>query len=202
MRGVGRAAAGTVTLVTVVAVLAGCAGSSAESPRPHVALRGEKVLSTTASDFSLHDQHGRVVRLSGERGKVVLLTFLYTSCPDVCPTTAAALSVVVRTLGPERRDLRVLAVSVDPTGDTPQAVRRFTRRLRLPPEFHYLTGSRAHLKPIWQAYNLLVEPRNLERVDHSAYVLAIDRNGTPRAYYPHTPNVPAVVHDVRALLAE
>ena len=57
---------------------------------------------------------------------------------------------------------------------------------QLLPEFHYLTGTAADLKPIWQSYNLLIEVRSVERVAHSTYVLLIDRTGEPRLYYPST----------------
>jgi protein SCO1/2 len=73
-------------------------------------------------DCRLADQHGRVVHLAGLNGKVVLLTFLYTHCPDVCPLTASNLNAALLRLGPDRHAVEVLAVSVDPAGDTPNAV--------------------------------------------------------------------------------
>ena len=75
--------------------------------------------------FALRDQNGRLVQLDNQRGNVVLITFLYTHCPDVCPLTAEHLNQALRSLGTERTNVRVLAVSVDPRGDTPGAVRKF-----------------------------------------------------------------------------
>jgi len=97
--------------------------------------------------------------------------------------------------------VRVIAVSVDPANDTPGAVRAFVRSHSLLPQFHYLVGSRSDLLPVWQAYNLLVEARSVERVSHSAYVLLIDRTGRPRIYYRASVAAPAVLHDVRRYLA-
>ena len=71
-----------------------------------------------ARDFTLRDQSGRQVSLSGELGRWAVVTFLYTRCPDVCPLIAAQLNEVLRELGSARDRLRVLAVSVDPKGDT------------------------------------------------------------------------------------
>jgi protein SCO1/2 len=188
-------------MVATAALLgAGCGVSRSSSPSKQ-RLLGERALgSSIANDFALRDQDGRIVRLSRLRGKVILLTFLYTSCPDVCPLTAAVLGDVLRRLGSDRRSVRVIAVSVDPHGDTRSSVRAFISKLKLPPEFRYLTGTATQLRPVWQAYNLLVEPRNIERVTHSAFVLGIDENGDPRVFYRNVPDESAVLHDVRALL--
>ena len=124
------------SLAGAVAVTARAAGS----PPPFI---GPTLMHPAAPpDFALHDQHGGVVRLSKLHGKVVLLTFLYTHCPDVCPLTAANLNSVLTQLGLARKDVVVLAVSVDPKGDTPAAVNAFVRSHRLRPQFHYLTGTR------------------------------------------------------------
>ena len=94
-------------------------------------------------DIALRDQHGQMVRLSALRGKAVLLTFLYTHCPDVCPLTALNLNSALGLIGSQAKNVAVLAVSVDPQGDTPAAVRGFIRSHHLRAQFHYLTGSAA-----------------------------------------------------------
>jgi protein SCO1 len=153
-----------------------------------------------ATDFTLVDQHGSAVRLSAQRGRVVVLTFLYTSCPDICPITAATLGAASRLLGPLAPRMRILAVSVDPVNDTPQNVRRFITKLHLPVEFHYLTGTQAQLLRVWQSFNVLVERRNLERIDHGVPIVVIDTRGRPRVYFTHTATATAIAHDVRLLL--
>jgi protein SCO1/2 len=169
--------------------------------RPRLAVRGMPTLpGAVAEDFSLRDQTGRVVALSAQRGRLVLLTFLYTHCPDICPLIAENLNSVLRELGPRRSQVSVLAVSVDPVRDTPAAVRRFVKEHRLLPEFRYLTGSNSELRPIWQSYNLLVESRAPETVAHSAYVLLLDRRERPRLYYTSRFDESTLVHDVRRLL--
>ena len=111
----------------------------------------------------------------------MLLTFLYTRCPDVCPLLAANLNAVLRSLSPkERSGVRVIAISVDPAHDTPRAVGAFARTHALVPQFRYVIGSNSELQPVWQGYNVVVQPRNAEETEHSAYVLLIDRAGKPR----------------------
>ena len=88
---------------------------------------------------------GTPVTLAGQRGRYVLVTFLYTHCPDVCPLIAANLNAALRTLGAGTKHVRVLAVSVDPKGDTAAAVRAYRTRMHLLPQFRYLIGTRAEL---------------------------------------------------------
>jgi protein SCO1 len=144
-------------LGVVLATFTAAAGRAAGGPGPPFA--GPTLTHPAPPpDFALRDQYGHLVRLSALRGKVVLLTFLYTHCPDVCPLTANNLNSVLARLGPARADVRVLAVSVDPKGDTPTAVKAFIRSHRLRPQFHYLTGTEKVLRSIWRAYKVQAVP--------------------------------------------
>ena len=185
---------------------AGCGTSTharrSARPAEKSALIGAKVApGTTASDFSLRDQNGRRVRLSALHGKLVLLTFLYTHCVDICPLIANDLNRAVASLGHQASAVRILAVSVDPRGDTPRAVRTYIRAHRLGPQFLWLLGTRRQLAPVWQAYNVLVQPGG-ERVGHSTEILLIDRNGRPIRTYPSTVSVGVVAHDLRVLVRQ
>jgi protein SCO1/2 len=152
-------------------------------------------------DFTLRDQSGRAVHLRALRGKVVLLTFLYTKCPDVCPITAANLNTALQRLGGKRPRVVVLAVSVDPVGDTHASVLSFIRRHRLLPQFRYLTGRRATLEHVWHEYKIVTVRRRAGDVDHTLYTLLIDRSGAARVLFDVKVAPAAVVHDVRQLLA-
>jgi protein SCO1 len=153
-------------------------------------------------DFTLHDQSGEKVGMAAQRGKLVLLTFLYTHCPDVCPLIAQNLNQGLRMLGPARDDVRVLAVSVDPEGDTPKSVHAFAKAHHLLPQFHYLTGSRAELTKVWKAYDVAAVARDPELVDHSAYTMLVDRSGQGRVIYDSQVKAADVVHDVKLLLGD
>lgn len=127
------------------------------------------------ADFALREQRGELVRLSSRRGKVVLVTFLYTECPDVCPVIADNLNLALRELGSDRESVRVLAVS--------------------------LVGTREELEPVWKAYGVTAVARNPELVDHSSFTLLVDRQGLGRAVFDAAARPNAFVHDVRLLLA-
>jgi protein SCO1/2 len=151
-------------------------------------------------DFALRDQHGRIVRLSAQRGKVVVLTFLYTHCPDLCPLTAVHVQAALGRLGARRTGVSVLAVSVDPEGDTPAAVRRFVRTHRLGPQFHYLTAPRKTLSPLWREYNVTSVKVGGADPDHTLYVLLLDRRGRSRVLFDAQALPGALAHDIRLLL--
>jgi protein SCO1/2 len=158
-------------------------------------------MSTAA--FALHDQDGKLVRWADQRGRYTIVAFLYTECPDVCPLIAANLNEALRKLSPaERKRVRVLAISVDPKGDTPTAVRRFVKAHRLLPQFRYLTGSRAQLVPIWRDWHVGVNPGKLDTVDHSAYELLVDPEGRGRILYDAGVQWDDVLHDLRTLMDE
>jgi protein SCO1/2 len=188
-----RAAAGVTALALVIIPLAYAAGTptfagpTIKNPR-------------VPPEFQLRDQAGRIVDLAKQRGRVVLLTFLYTHCVDVCPLTAEHLQLALESLGRRRSDARVLAISVDPVGDTPSAVRHFIRVHRLGPQFHYLTGPRSTLRRIWTEYLVHSSSRTGGLVDHTLYTLLLDRSLKGRVLYDSTAKVSAIAHDLRILL--
>jgi protein SCO1/2 len=149
-------------------------------------------------DFRLRDQDGRLVSLRQFRGRVVVLTFLYTTCRDVCPLTATQIRGALDDLD---RPVPALAVSVDPRNDTPERAREFLFRRGLAHDrMRFLLGSRAQLQPIWKAYG--IRPQGAA-FDHSAYVLLIDRHGRQRIGFPVQELVPEdLAHDIRRLQAE
>jgi protein SCO1/2 len=185
----------------------GCGSSGTLEPQPKAAaspktpFAGHRLSGPgAAANFALRDQHGRLIRLSALRGKLVLVTFLYTHCTDICPLIAGQLNLALREMYHQRTSVRVLAVSVDPLGDTPSAVRRYVREHHLLPEFHYLVGKPAQLARIWQAYNVAVLQRNPESVGHSGYIYLLDRRGKPRVFYSAKVTAAQVAHDLRLLL--
>jgi protein SCO1/2 len=149
-------------------------------------------------DFALRDQDGRRVSLHQYRGRVVVLTFLYSTCQDTCPVTATTIRGALDELG---HDVPALAVSVDPAHDTPDAAEAFLVRRGLSGgRMRFLLGSRAQLEPIWKAYG--IQPQT-KRFEHSAYVLLIDRRGRQRISFPVTQLTDsALAHDIAKLERE
>jgi protein SCO1 len=153
-----------------------------------------------APPIALHDAEGRAVTLAGEHGRFVLVTFLYTHCPDVCPLIAQNLNTALTRLGADRSRVRVLAVSVDPKGDTPAAVRAYTKRMRLLPQFRYLIGSRANLRTVWSAWHVATLHPSPGVVSHVTYTALVDPRGSERVLYDASVRAKQVLHDLRVLM--
>ena len=160
-----------------------------------------------APEFTLPTTRGGEFKLSRHLGKVVALTFGYTSCPDVCPTVLAELSQLRMRLGAAAKRVQVVYVSVDPERDTAERLRAYTEQFDK--TFLGLTGPRDQLEPVWKAYGVSVVRRDLPGskpptylVHHSASVFLIDPTGRLRVMAPFGTPVDDVLHDVRALLKE
>src|SRR5712692_11060652 len=121
-------------------------------------LQGTDLGGTPAPDFRLSDQFGKPVSLSQFKGKPVILTFLYTHCPDACPLTAEKLRAVMQNLGSDAQRVAVLAVSTDPKGDTMAAAVTFSKTHRMLNYWHYLLGTHEELSPIWSSYAVYAAP--------------------------------------------
>jgi protein SCO1 len=198
------------SVLAAAALLAGCgsgsssmkaaAPASSTSAAPSTPkFQGAPLTRMRAPAFTLRDQNGKRISLAGERGSYVVVAFLYTHCKDVCPLIANELNTALRELRTASHPIKVLAVSVDPRGDTPAAVRSFVKRHHLISRFHYLIGSRAQLEHVWAAYNVAAYPKGSVLVAHTASELLIDPQGIERVAYPNNVAASQVVHDVRLL---
>jgi protein SCO1/2 len=156
-----------------------------------------------APALALTDVTGTRVDLAAERGKVVFVTFLYTNCPDVCPLTTDHLRTALDRLPPAtRRKVRVIAVSVDPVGDTRPAVRRFLASHRMTGRMSYLVGSRAALAPTWKAWGVgAIDDPDSAFVSHSALVYGVDAAGRLTTAYPWDVAPADILKDTPKLLA-
>ena len=145
----------------------------------------------------MRDQHGKRVTLASLRGSTVALTFFDSLCKESCPIEGRMLGAALRQVGSASHP-RLLVVSVNPAGDTPQTVRRALRKWHLPSNTIWLMGARSALKPVWDAYQITVDPVSGDIV-HSTAVYLIDRNGDERAGFlmPFIPGL--VADDVRLL---
>jgi protein SCO1/2 len=179
------------------AAISGCGGNPPGAGATNVPGGGRP-----AAGFTLHDADGRSVRLSDLRGRPVLLTFVYTRCPDVCPLVLTNLVTGLERLGAAGRRARVIAVSVDPEGDSPRAVRQYLRVRGLEGRVTYLVGSRRELAPVWRAYGVSVRPtpRGWE-IGHGATVHAITASGREQSVYGQNVSSQTIARDVPALAA-
>jgi protein SCO1/2 len=202
-----RAVAGVLALGLAAAGAAGCGGSTSAStaaakPPARYDAPAKADPPRPAPDFALRNHEGKLVRLSQFRGKAVLLTFIYDHCPDTCPLIVGNLHSSLAQLGPKARNVQIVAVSVDPKGDTPQTVKAFLTAHEMTGRMQYLIGSKRQLAPVWRAYGIQVEadPESRE-VGHSASVLGITGKGQTAVLYPANFKPAWVVHDVPVLAA-
>ena len=169
------------------------------------ALVGTEITPTAAPDFTLTDGiSGRPTSLSAQRGKVVVLAFLYTHCPDVCPLTAEQFRQAQQRLTSDEREGTIfVAVSVDPRQDTPEAVQAFAKDHGLVKNFVFLIGGAAQLQTVWAAYGIRTETDpSVTEVGHSDAIYLFDRKGRVRLLVHSNISAGDLANDVKALSAE
>ena len=154
-------------------------------------------------DFRLLDHTGRMRTLKDFRGKVVLLSFGYTHCPDICPTTLTELAAVMARLGAQAQNVQVLFVTLDPARDTPALLARY-----LPffyPDFLGLSSDETTTAATAREFRVLYQKQDYGSqagysLDHSTGIYAFDRQGRLRLFIAYESGVDDIVHDVRLLL--
>ena len=156
-----------------------------------------------ARDFSLTDQNGQRRSLKDFQGKVVVLFFGYTQCPDVCPTTMAELAETKKLLGADGERLQVVFVTVDPERDTPQVLKGYMANFD--PSFLALRGTPEELAAMAKDYKVYFKkvegktPTSYS-MDHSAASYVYDSRGQLRLYTRYGSGAPALASDIRLLL--
>ena len=208
-----------VTAATAVIGLGGCGGSDTirRGGDPAIVETTDDVSSPSATGFSggtvtpvkaapelgLRTWNGRRVTMADYSGKAVLVTFLYVNCPDICPLIVDNLVRVKDRLGPAGKRVRIVAVSVDPTGDTPAAIKRFLTTHRALKDVDYLIGPRDQLEATWARWGIgaRVNKENSALVEHSGVIWGVDTHGRRATFYPATGfDVADIEGDLRLLL--
>ena len=198
----------TLLAIAATSAIAGCGGSSAvvlhldASTAPNrFAASAVMTPPRAAPSFTLRNSLGEPVALSRFRGRAVILTFIYSHCPDVCPLIVAKLHAALAALGREAARVQLIGVSVDPRGDTPSEVNAFLARHGVTGRFEYLVGSRRQLAPVWHAYHVAVVPHaGTTVVGHAAVVYGIGASGRELTVYSASDFTPQmIVHDVPLL---
>jgi protein SCO1/2 len=155
-----------------------------------------------APDFALSDPEGRVRHLSDFRGKVVLLFFGYTHCPEVCPTTLADLARAMRQLGPDAARVQVLFVTLDPERDTPEVLSEFVPAFS--PSFIGLRGDAAATAAAARVFAVSYEKhqeKNGYSLDHTDATFIIGPEGNAVLMSPYAQRMDFLLADVKRLMA-
>jgi protein SCO1/2 len=137
--------------------------------------------------FTLTDAWGKPRSLAEFRGKVVLLYFGYTFCPDVCPTDLAAIAGTLRSLGPQAAEVQPIFVTLDPERDRPEVLRGYVSAFH--PAFVALRGSERETRRVATSFKVFYEKSPQPQsdaylVDHMAFTFLLDRNGDYVAFFP------------------
>ncbi|HEX8752124.1 MAG TPA: SCO family protein [Solirubrobacterales bacterium] len=189
-------------LTLLAALLAGCGSSSSGTTGARINYAGlEAAPPKAAPPLKLKNYKGEPVSLGDYRGKAVLLTFIYTHCPDVCPLIVSHMKTAQALLGHKAKDLQIVAVSTDPRGDTPHTVAAFLKARGMTGKMQYLIGSRPELEHVWKAWNILAktDKANPNLVEHSAEIYGIGADGKITTLYPANFKPQELVHDVPLL---
>jgi protein SCO1/2 len=185
-------------------LLAGCDRLPGGDPKASF-----KAVDITGAEYArkleLPDADGRPRTLADFKGKVTLVFFGYTQCPDVCPSTLSELAAVKRALGADGARVQGVFVSVDPQRDTPQVLREYMRSFDA--DFVALTGTPEQIKQAAQEFKVFyaVVPGRTEgsyTVDHTAGTYVFDAAGRVRLFVRYGSGPEALAHDLKLLLAE
>jgi protein SCO1/2 len=155
-------------------------------------------------NFSLTDQSDQVFEFGRLRGKIVLVDFAYTTCPDVCPLLTAAMATVQRELEPGERDqVHLLTVTTDPEVDSPAVLAAYARRYGADfSNWSFLTGHEPSLAKVWKNFGVGVKRIARGLVNHTPLTAVVDAKGVMRfGYYGTAPDSKMVLGDIRSLLA-
>ena len=160
-----------------------------------------------ASNFTLKDQNGQTFQLGDQRGKIVLMFFGYTNCPDVCPTTLLQFKQARAQLGNQAERVRFVFITVDPERDTTEKMKAYLSAID--PAILGLGGSQAELESVWKAYGVYRQKQPgqspdeyADLIEHSGRVYLIDAQGNLRLTYPFGLLPDDVVQDVTYLLKQ
>ncbi len=155
------------------------------SPPPKKGEIGRQEVHAPLADFTLVDQEEKRFRFSSTRGKFVLVTFVFTTCPDICPLFTAKFSVIQRKLQEKNLgDYWLLTVTTDPERDSPAVLKAYAKQYRADLSYwSFLTGSKGELAKVWKAFGVNVKKHGSGQIQHTGLTALIDRHGIRRVNY-------------------
>jgi protein SCO1/2 len=153
-----------------------------------------------AANFRLTDQNGHPVSLSQYRGHVVVLTFIHSQCHDACPLMVQQIKGALNDLPGDGAGIPALGITVAPREDTVSSRRAFLAKMQMSRRLAFLNGPATSLRQVWKAY--AIQPVT-PKIDHSTFVMLIDKRGFERVGFPADQLTPeALAHDITTLKRE
>jgi cytochrome oxidase Cu insertion factor (SCO1/SenC/PrrC family) len=207
-RALARRAASTllVLLGALVASAAGAQEAVAEPGRADAARLMNELMTgrgPIGGPFTLPDQHGRRVGQAQWHGKVVLMYFGYTRCPDACPTDLSSIAAAIDALGPDGSRVQPVFITLDPLRDRPESIGRYAESFN--PRFAALGGTEAEVRKVALSYKVFFEKvpqRGTDQylIDHTSFTYVLDSDGRYVGYFPPGTSGRRMAEQVRALL--
>ena len=203
-RSLGLGALGTLAALGGATLLAGC-DKLGFSSAPKASFQGVDLTGAAyARGFSLPDQNGKTRTLEDFKGKVVVVFFGFTQCPDVCPTTLAELAQVKKALGPDGDKVQGVFVTVDPERDKPELLKAYLESFD--PGFVALRGTPEQLKETAKEFKIYYakvpgKTPDSYTMDHTAASFLFDPQGRVRVFSRYGAGAQALMGDIKALIA-
>lgn len=172
--------------------------------RPHT-FHGTVIQSPeTSYDFTLTGGNGDV-SLSDFRGKLVLIYFGYTFCPDICPATLGNVNQALKEIGAKAEDVQLIMVSLDPQRDTPEKLEQYVAHFN--PTFIGITGTQEQVDTVTSLYGIFYEKKEGSEatsylIDHTATLMVIDREGYLKLVFPFGVTADEIADDLKYMLRQ
>jgi protein SCO1/2 len=166
---------------------------------------GRREVKTAVANFTLTDQDGKPFQFKHSRGKVVLVTFIFTTCPDVCPLLTAKFAAIQRALAEQKADdYLLLSITTDPERDSATVLKEYAGRFKANfRNWAFLTGAREDLAKVWNIFGVNVTRTQAGDVNHTSLTTLIDRQGYRRVnYYGDKWQEKEVLKDIQWLRAQ
>lgn len=202
-----NASAASQTSEAASAASSASEAASATAPKADGSMSTDIRKDNIGGDFTLTDGEGKPFALSSLKGKVVVLSFGYTHCPDICPTELLTYNDTLKQLGDEAKNVAVVFVSVDPDRDTPDLMKQYVKQFN--PAFIGLTDTQggneiALAKQQWRIISAKadIKSEKLYNVDHSSGTYLLDKQGNAAYFERFGAEAPQIAADIKKLLAE
>lgn len=188
-----------ISIATILVLIAGI-----YFLRPHT-FHGTVIQSPEPSyNFTLKSAEGGVT-LSDFRGKLVLLYFGYTFCPDICPGTLANVAQALREMGTKADDVQLIMVSLDPDRDTPEKLKEYMGHFY--PSFIGITGEKEKIDEITSLYGVFYQKKDGSEatgylIDHTATLMVLDREGYLKLVFPFGVTSEEIADDLKYMLRQ
>ena len=136
---------------------------------------------------------------------IKIITFLYSNCTDICPTTTLKLREIYNNLHEFKNKFKIIVISVDPENDTPESTLKYSQAYKMSDKWFFLTGHQSELSEIWEKYYISTwittnNNQNTFDINHAAPIYIIDQNQNIKLLHTEPIVAKEIVHDIKLLI--